>query len=299
MNAHRELTLEIEGHTLAALAFNEDKVGTPFVFIHGITSSPQFWVEGQTPVIDDNYRWYSLSLPGHYPATLPPGFAPENLTAEMMARVLSEAVRRLTGGEPAVLVGHSTGGFSALAIAAHAPELAHSVVSISGFARGKWTGMLGLLQWLARRGAIGKALFKANMTLLKKSLDLYYSSLRFYAADVEALYAYPGLRSIIRALYEDLQHLDLDVMHTYFKRMPEIDITGWLERVAAPTLAVAGEKDPIVPPAQARAIAERVQQGEFRLVEGAGHLPMTERPNAYHGTVNTWIEKILENGNVA
>lgn len=53
---------------------------------------------------------------GHYPATFPAGFQTATLTPELITRLLITAIRSLTDGQPAILVGHSPGGFAALVI---------------------------------------------------------------------------------------------------------------------------------------------------------------------------------------
>lgn len=291
MTTHHEL--EIEGHKLVALGFHEQRSGPTAIFLHGIASSPAFWIAGQTPVFDQRFRWYALSLPGHYPAALPAGFRRADLTAETLARVLAEAVRRLAGGAPALLVGHSTGGFAALAIAAVAPELVRSVISVSGFVQGRWGGPLGALQWLARRGPPGEVLLAANFRLMGSSLALYRAAVRLYTADARAFFAFDATDSTFRATLPDLQRLDTRAMAHYFARMPDIDISGWLPRIQAPVLALTGDRDPIVPPAQARLIADGVPEGRLALLPGAGHIPMAERAGDYSRLVTAWAEQTV------
>jgi hypothetical protein len=79
MDAPREL--HIAGHKLVALPLNRDKEGTPAVLFHGVLNSIRYWIVGQTPICRDRFRWYSVSLPGHYPAALPPSDRREELTA--------------------------------------------------------------------------------------------------------------------------------------------------------------------------------------------------------------------------
>lgn len=133
-------TFMIEGHQLVAYGFNTHLSQTPVVLLHGITASANSWLVGPPPVLA-HYPWYSLSLPGHFPAQFPLGFASADLTPELVARLVSTAVRQLAGGRPAILIGHSTGGFAALAVAATAPELVAGVVCISGFVQGRWTAV--------------------------------------------------------------------------------------------------------------------------------------------------------------
>ena len=282
-------TFHIDGHTMAALAFNEDRPGIPIVFIHGITSSIWFWTVGQTPLVTERFRWYALSLPGHHPATFPPGWQHADITPEMMAGVSVEAIRQVTGGGPVILVGHSTGGFSALNIAAHCPDMVRSVISVAGFAHGRWIGPLGLYQRMVRRGAVGRALYKAIYRFCFLNYAIFRTAVGFYAADRHAALTNPVLDPALKIQYPQARQLNLDAMIGYFARMPDIDITDRLAQITAPVLALAGEADPIVPPDQARVIAETVPNGTLTLVPGAGHLVMLERGAAYHAAITDWL----------
>jgi pimeloyl-ACP methyl ester carboxylesterase len=53
-----------------------------------------------------------------------------------------------------------------------------------------------------------------------------------------------------------------------------------LRRVSVPTLVLGGALDPFTPPEQARALADLVPGARFVLIEGAGHLPVLEQPEA-------------------
>ena len=56
-----------------------------------------------------------------------------------------------------------------------------------------------------------------------------------------------------------------------------------------PVLAIAGEHDRATPPAAARRIAETAPRGELLIIEGAGHFPFAEAPDAYWGGVRDWL----------
>jgi pimeloyl-ACP methyl ester carboxylesterase len=51
-----------------------------------------------------------------------------------------------------------------------------------------------------------------------------------------------------------------------------------LSRVEAPTLVVHGRRDRVVPVANAEILAERIPHAELRILDDAGHLYPTERP---------------------
>jgi pimeloyl-ACP methyl ester carboxylesterase len=285
------ITLNIEGHKLAALALNPGADGEPLILIHGITSSIYNWIPEQQPLLLARGPCYALSLPGHYPAAFPPGFQDKDLTAETIARLMTAAIRELAGQGPVTLVGHSTGGFAALDIAAYTPGLARRILCIAGFAQGQWIGPLGLYQRLARSGSLGTALFKSAYSFSRTSPATFRYVMRFYVNDVKAFYNHPFTGAALEAIYPAFQKLDLDAMATYFRVMPDTDISDKLPMISAATLAIAGDRDNIVPPAQARLIAERVPNAALALVAGAGHLPFTERAEEYDRIVTDWFER--------
>lgn len=291
---HKQAVMNINGHKMAALVFNHAKNTVPIVFIHGITSSPHFWIAGQTPYVRDNLKWYALALPGHFPAAFPPGFTHDDFSVEAVTDVTIAAIRRLTGGQPVILVGHSTGGFMALSVAMRVPELVRGVVSISGFVQGTWTGALAPLQNYARMGTLGKWLFNLNLRAIVLNRDIYRYALRFYTADAAAFYQSPTLEDTIDYILPQSRQLDLDAMHIWFNRAPDIDISAGLDTMSVPTLVMAGDADPIVPPAQAHLIHGRALHTERVMYAGCGHLPMGEREQQYHADVTAWLQKMLD-----
>ena len=283
--------MNIANHKIVAKVFNEDKTGIPVIFIHGITATIDFWEPLQTPIFRNNFRWYSLSLPGHYPAQLPTDFHKDSLTADMIAQVLTYAIKELVGNEPVILAGHSTGGFAALAIAANNPEIVAGVISIAGFAQGRWTGALGIFQKLARLGPIGRILFKMNFKILASNLWIYRAGVGLYAKDRMAVFSNPNFKSVVNIAYNGTKELEVNSLLPLFNRLPDIDISDQLPNITSPTIALAGENDPIVPPEQSRIIAERVPKSESVFLKGTGHLPMFERQNEYDRALTDWVEK--------
>jgi pimeloyl-ACP methyl ester carboxylesterase len=287
----KTIELWIDHHKLVARAYNEDKSGTPIIFIHGITNSVDLWEAILPPEIKACYRWYSLSLPGHYPATMPPNFKEEDLSADMIGRVLAEAVSRLVEDKPVILVGHSTGGFAVLNLGAHASNPIKGIVSVSGFAQGKWIGALGIFQHIAAIPLIGGALYQLSYWLIGRNRAIWGQSCRLYAADVDTLLRHPAYWAGINGGHENFKQLDLKIMAMYFRRMLSIDISDKLPQIHVPTLVISGDQDPTVPPSQSRLIAEKVEGSELVMIEGAGHALMLEREAEYNRAFSTWIEK--------
>jgi pimeloyl-ACP methyl ester carboxylesterase len=58
-----------------------------------------------------------------------------------------------------------------------------------------------------------------------------------------------------------------------------------LSKIAAPTLLLWGEHDPLVPPAIGRVLREEIPDARLLVLPGAGHVPMYERPAALNDAV--------------
>jgi pimeloyl-ACP methyl ester carboxylesterase len=282
--------IEIDGHTLAALAFNPEREGLPVVLIHGIIASVYFWSTDLLAPFLGVGPCYALSLPGHYPAAFPEDLSMESLTAAELARLLTSAIRELVGDERPLLVGHSTGGFAVLDVAAHAPDLPRNVISISGFAHGRWTGLLGTYQWLARHGLPGRTMFKSLFRVGRRR-GIYYQAGRFYVHDPARILAYPHFDEMMGTNLAAFRKLALDDVLKYFTVMPDVDITPLLGRIRVPTLALTGTRDPIVPPEQSRIIAREVPDADLATIEETGHFPFFESPEEYRAIVDSWLEE--------
>jgi len=91
--------------------------------VHGSRLSGAQWAP-QVPLLRDVVDLTLVDLPGHGAR------ADEDFTLERCVAVIDEAVRAVPAGIPVVLVGHSLGGFAAMAYAAtHADTLAGLVLA--------------------------------------------------------------------------------------------------------------------------------------------------------------------------
>ena len=144
-------SIVIPGQRLAVRPANVQLPGTPVIFIHGITANVDLWEPSLPESIRDGRRWYSLSLPGHHPSQIDLATfgSWDVVTPALWADWYEQAISQLVGDQPVDLVGWSTGGFTGLTLAAHYPQRVRSLLSISGFAIGRWLGWLGFFQRLS------------------------------------------------------------------------------------------------------------------------------------------------------
>ena len=287
--------IPVNGHQIAALIFNREhaKDTVPVIFIHGIGSSIDFWTAGQPDALQDHY-WASLSLPGHYPAAIPSDYTAADITAEGLAAVVAEAIRKLTDGKPALLVGHSTGGFMALNVAAHAPELVRGVLSVAGFAHGYWTGAFHIAQVVSRMGTWPGRWIMAYTNWLMRTPHGYENYMHNLVVDFPAMQAAPMYKETFDVLYANAKSGDGEALRYWFQRMPDIDITPQLKKINVPVMHVHGEKDPIVPPSQGPHIIEHIDQGELITVPGCGHMVPWERNADYQAALTRALANVVE-----
>ena len=280
-----------EGHKVVAVLRNPETAGRPFIFLHGITGSVEWWPsELMAPFLGQG-PCYSLSLPGHYPAAFPPGYSAKEITAEMIVKVLSAAIRQLVNDQPVTLVGHSTGGFAALALAARQPDLADRLICISGFARGQWRGAFGKMQAISGRGRWGKLIFRAMFASNRVNRTLQAYSWSANVHNFRRLSDSADFWKVHRGLFPNYRRLDLQVMADYFEAIANMDITDWLPRITAPTLLISGAQDRTIPPIETHTMAQHIPQATATIIEACGHLPHLEQIGRFNEILAAWLQE--------
>lgn len=71
------------------------------------------------------------------------------------------------------------------------------------------------------------------------------------------------------------------------------DQQGTLRRFAGPAMVICGADDPMTPVKRHTFMAELIPDAELRVLEGAGHLPTLEQPEAVANALRDWMEKPL------
>ena len=65
----------------------------------------------------------------------------------------------------------------------------------------------------------------------------------------------------------------------------------WLGRISTPTLVLAGDRDPIVPPRNAHILARKIPSAQLELVHGAGHLLLLDRPEHCAAVIADFLDR--------
>lgn len=254
-----------------------DCPGHNFVLIHGLGMAPVFWrLYAPQHVLE--HKSVAYPLPGHDRWPLPiPG---QVITTDDVVTAYSEAIEQDFKGRPVTLVGHSTGGFVSLALAAYRPDLVRSVVLLGGFACGRFEGRERLAARLLRIPGFGPALFR---TLYRRWIS---TGEAFRLGSLDCVYD----KSCPWETSETLQMIE-DVRTRLRGCRPEDvgSVVYWIQRsnlldrikgLTVPVLNLVGADDQVVPAYHQVRLSRWLPNAMTVLFDKAGHLLMVERQSA-------------------
>lgn len=248
--------------------------GHNFVLIHGLGMAPVFWrLYAPQHVLE--HKAIAYPLPGHDRWPLPiPG---QIITTDDVVAAYSEAIERDFQGRPVTLVGHSTGGFVSLALAARRPDLVRSVVLLGGFACGRFEGRERLAARLLRIPGFGPALFRTlfrrwistRETFRLGSLDCVYDKTCPWET-LETL----QLIEDVRIRLQGCRPEDVGAVVYWIQRSNLLD---HIRDLAVPVLNLVGADDEVVPAYHQVRLSRWLPNAMTVLFDKAGHLLMVER----------------------
>ncbi len=282
-------TLNIDGHTLACIEHNPEATNPPIIYLHGILNTVRIQEDILKEILAGQH-WIALSLPGHHPSEFSDTFQTDALTAEFIGDILSKAVHHLCGGQKVRLIGHSTGGFSAFAIAHTAPELVESLCIVDGFAQGCWYSLaLRPLQIMATLPLIHYPLFIGYMSLISGKPFMINLFIYFISHNFDVVRSKPGYSDTISFISsESSQHNPRNLYH-FFHNMPSTDIRDWLGDIQIPVTIIHGENDPVILPEHAREMHNLLPDSRLEWLENCGHDPFSEAPEKLTKAIHEWL----------
>ena len=232
------------------------------ILLHGFGASLDTW-EPWAEALSKRYRVIRFDLPGFgLSGTDPTG----DYTDGRAMRILVDLMDQL-GVARASLIGNSLGGRIAWSLAAAHPERVTRLVLVSpdGFA------------------SPGFAYGRAPKIPLVMRLLPYVAPRPLLRANVAAAYGRPSaLREATLTRYRDLM-LAPGVRRAILARMSQVilrDPAPVLARIQAPTLLLWGEKDGMIPIANAADYLRDLPHATLVRLPGLGHVPFEEDPAA-------------------
>jgi pimeloyl-ACP methyl ester carboxylesterase len=249
------------------LAFGERGTGEPVVFLHGTPSHSYIW-RNVLPVVEAaGYRVLAYDLLG-YGCSERPVDRDTSVTAQA---ILFEAVLSELGLAEVNLVGHDLGGAIGQIVATARPELIRRMVLVDTPCYDSWPSPT----WrkIVRERLDGYQLMDAREfeAMLTRQLAMTVADPERMSGDVLDAYLAPYRSPLGRWSFFEHQVRHYDSAHT------ERIVPG-LHRLTMPVRIVWGAEDRWQPLSYARRLAADIPGAELRVLDGAGHFPMEDRP---------------------
>ena len=260
-------TIRLAGRSVTYLEMGAGE-GPPVVLVHGLGANWQNWLE-TLPALARERRTIALDLPGFGESEMPA----DRISISNYARVVEELCEKLDLG-PVALVGNSMGGFIVAEMAISYPERAERIV-LAAAAGISVTSAYRRPTVTAARATTAAGFFK----ITQRRDFVVRPRLRHLAlAPVvrhPTLIAPDLVHEVMKALGKP-GYLDaLDAVLLY-------DFRDRLEEISCPALLLWGEKDMLVPVADADEFERRIPDARKVLLEDTGHAPQLERPTEFN-----------------
>lgn len=293
----RDLHVHFQGHEIAVLSANEHIDEPAIVFIPGVLAPINFWLACLPESILKNRRWYAISLPGHQPSKVPLGYQAKDIDEDWLNHLYQSVISQLEGKRRVIVVGHSTGGFSALNLAVNNSDSLLGVISIAGFFKGDWGGIEGQLVKLAGLGKWAKPLFQASLAISRKIpvLQAYISSLLAY--DRHTYNDSPMTKKMLEEIQDNMQAQNLSALFPLFNRISNFDIYPKLNAIKVPVTIMAGSHDPVIDASQSLILAAAIRHAQLVVFDNAGHMPFMERTQQFNNGLCAAIDQFMQSIN--
>jgi pimeloyl-ACP methyl ester carboxylesterase len=243
------------------LRYEEDGSGPPIIFVHGWAATRRFW-ERPAGQLADVYRTISVDLRGHGASGKQKDI---DYSFSRMTKDVLELLENLGISSP-LIVGHSLGGL----ISAHcASEIGASGLVLTGVSKK----------------------IHVPITRLRILMKMRWLAEKLVTPRMFAPGADPELLDFVRV---ESARSPAGVLVEVMKQTVGSELPSGLGNLKIPIMIVAGQHDSLVPMAGQERMA-RDLDGEFALVEGAGHNLMLEKPDKFVRIVREFAGLLLDN----
>ncbi len=253
------------------------------VFSHGYTLNRRCWVFQRRAVKAAGYRVVVWDARGH---GLSGVGASDDYDIDRLGHDLGEVIAATTPDGPLVLVGHSMGGMTMMALAKDDHGLVHRRVIGAGFIATS-PGGLSAVHW-----GLGNVLGRVVHSIGPKAVgqlagrQALVTSARRAGKEVEAFlverysFGSPVPASIVQLMADMIFGTSLEVMSSYMPAFDRHDERAALAQFhGVETLVLNGVQDLLTPPEHSEEIVRLVPGAEHVLVNHAGHIVMLEHPD--------------------
>lgn len=253
----------------------------PFVaFIPGLLETADIWQGTVRRLNLPTRRTLFFDLPGHTPGSTALCTRHALETGQWLT-TMADDLRNRTGGEKAILVGHSTGGMVALALAHRYPDLVHSVVAVGALTCGRRGRVIDPLAKLLSAKVLGPTAFRTALRFWLSTATRFQMGFRWASSIAPKV----GVSNRVR---KQLQACDPMALRACAEWVIRTDIGPVLPEIETPVLALIGTEDPVIPPRHQLALIKTAPNAHAQLLRG-GHLLFNEAPERLEVALSSWL----------
>ncbi len=246
--------------------------GKPVLLIHGFGEDSNIW-ENQVNRFNERYKLIIPDLPGCGKSD----FIPEVFSMDDHADLLAELLKA-EKSETADLIGHSMGGYIAMAFAEKYPEMMNSLCLFHSSAYADTEEKIATrkkaIQFIQQNGA-HKFLQQATPNLFSEYTKQHQ----------------PGLVEEIIDRYSNFNPNTL--VHHYEAMIQRPDRSEVLRKIAKPVLIIAGDHDTAVPPKHSLEQSYLPELSYFQALKNSGHMGMLEEPGESNQVLGEFLNGTL------
>jgi pimeloyl-ACP methyl ester carboxylesterase len=251
--------------------------GPPIILIHGMGASLRQWDYLMPQLVAAGFSAYALDLQGHGNSPKPSGA--ENYHIETLFDQLNLWIENLGLKRPAIMIGHSFGGYLSLMYALRNPQKVHALVLADPFYSP--FQLSPLIRYFAHQPRISIRVLEWLPTWML-DMSMYWSE-KFQQA----------LPSSVR------RQLVMDYKRTtpFFLNVTQTvkDLTPQLSQVQQPTLVTWGSQDMTLAPESFPKIVEELPDVKSYIFQGGGHIPHLTRTNSFNQLVLGFVTSFKGN----
>jgi pimeloyl-ACP methyl ester carboxylesterase len=258
-----------------AINYESQGKGSPVVLIHGMGASLRQWDYLMSQLTTQGFSAHALDLQGHGDSPKPSSL--EDYHVEVLYEQLACWISHLAFESPALLIGHSLGGYLSLIYAIRHPENVHALVLTDPLFSPR---QLSPLFYFLRKRT------KAGIQFL--------DSLPSWTFDMVFQWAEKIRRPLPRPMRRQL-------IHDYKRTTPLIlnipltvrDLTPYLHRISHPALVIWGSRDMTLPPDSFPEIVAAMPDAESYTFKDCGHIPHLTQASAFNQRVLDFAKTMI------
>ena len=270
------------------------------VLPHGFALNRNSWYY-QRLALRDRATLIFYDQRGHGESTGVTDAQSQDYSITQLGRDLHSVINQLATDDPLVLIGHSMGGMSILALVEQHPELFGTQVIgvglISSSATSVATSSLGLPTPISR---VVQSLIPGFAAAVAKG-GAALSHSRWSKTDlgllITRLYSFGSVAPIHAGEFvaDMVWSTDFNILVDFLPNIYEHNTLESLEPLQqVETLVITGESDRVIPPAMSEAIIDRVPGAEFVVFAESGHMVTIERHAEVNELLTGFVDRVIE-----